>query len=387
MPPSPTDIEPFRIEIPDAEIEDLAGRLARTRLPEPLDDVGWDYGMDAATLRTLLDHWRDHYDWRKHETLLNGFPQWKTRIGDLEIHFIHQRSPEPAARPLLLLHGWPGSIFEFHKILGPLTDPVAHGGRAEDAFHVVAPSLPGYGFSSAPRRPGCDIRAVAETMIALMQRLGYARYGAQGGDWGAIASSYVGLLDPEHCMAIHLNMPLAPPPEGSDPTEGLSEKELAALADIRRVMSEETGYQSIQGTRPDTLSVGLTDSPAGLAAWIVEKFRAWSDCGGDVFSRFTRDELLTNVSIYWFTRSIASSVRLYTESRRSGRFGPVEARVDVPTGCAVFPRELFRPPRRWVEARFRVERWTEMPAGGHFAALEEPDALLEDVRAFFRGRA
>jgi microsomal epoxide hydrolase len=283
-----------------------------------------------------------------------------------------------------MLHGWPDSIFGFSKVIGPLTDPAAHGGNREDAFDVICPSLPGYGFSDAPRQAGFDVRAMAELMAKLMAGLGYSRYGAQGGDWGAVISSYLGIVDPSHVCGIHLNMVAAGPPQGEDPAEGLSPEELEALADYGHFQREETGYQMIQGTKPQTLGYGLNESPAGLAAWILEKFRTWSDCDGDVERRFTRDELLTNIMIYWVTGSITSSTRLYCESRRSGRFGPLGEHVKVPTGCAIFPKEIYRAPRRWAEGTYNITHWTEMPSGGHFAALEEPDLLVEDIRTFFR---
>jgi pimeloyl-ACP methyl ester carboxylesterase len=273
-------------------------------------------------------------------------------------------------------------VLEFLKIIGPLTDPVAHGGDARDAFHVIAPSMPGYGLSEAPRAPGYDVKALAATYAGLMDTLGYRRYGAQGGDWGATALPYLGMADASHCVGLHMNLVLAgKPPEGAG---DLSASEKAALDEARLYMKTGTAYQRVQGLEPDLIGVALTDSPAALCAWIVAKFRAWSDCNGDVESRFTRDELLANVTWYWLTRSGASSARLYYETLWSGRFGAVQGRVEVPTGFAIFPRELFRPPRAWAERLFNVARWTEMKAGGHFAAMEEPQALVGDVRAFFR---
>ncbi len=378
-------IERFRIDVPDTVLRDLRERLGRARFPDQIEDAGWDYGTELHYLRELCEYWREKYDWRAQEAALNGFDHFATELDGQRVHFIHQRSREKSAFPLVITHGWPGSVFEFHKILGPLVDPVAHGGDARDAFHVVCPSMPGYGFSGPTKERGWDVRRVAELEAKLMARLGYSRYGAQGGDWGAIVTTQLGLLDAAHVAGIHLNMVVAGPPPGvANPAEGLSPKELQALGDMGAFQKSETGYQQIQGTKPQTLGYGLNDSPVGLAAWIVEKFRSWSDCGGDVERRFTKDELLTNVMIYWVTQTINSSVRLYCETMRSGRFGPADARVEVPTGCAIFPKEIIRPPRRWAEARFNVKRWTEMPAGGHFAALEEPERLVDDVRAFFR---
>ena len=379
-------VSPFRVDVPDAVLADLRERLARTRWPAQLDDAGWGYGTELSYLQQLCEYWHDEFDWRAAEARINEWPQFETAIDGERMHFIHARSPHPDALPLLVTHGWPGSIVEFLDVLGPLTDPTAHGGDAADAFHVVCPSMPGYGWSGPTHQQGWDIRRVAEAEAALMAELGYDRYGAQGGDWGAIATTLIGVVDPEHAIGLHLNMVVAGPPggEGVNPLEGLSDSELAALDDMNHFREEETGYQAIQGTKPQTLGYGLTDSPAGLAGWIVEKFRTWSDCGGDVESSFTKDQLLTNITAYWVTNTIASSVRLYCESQRSRRFGPAADYIDVPTGAAIFPKELYRPPRAWAEAAFNIVHWTEMPRGGHFAAMEEPDLLVDDVRSFFR---
>ncbi len=375
----------FEIRVPDSVLEDLKQRLARTRFPDQLDGAAWDYGTELSYLRELVGYWRDKYDWRVHEAALNRFDHWKTRVRDLDIHFIHQKSREPNAFPLVITHGWPGSVFEFHKILGPLTDPVAHGGRKEDAFHVVCPSMPGYGFSEAPKKPGFDIAEVSETNAALMAKLGYARYGAQGGDWGAIATAHIGRVDPAHVAGIHMNMVIAGPPAGvANPMEGVTPLELAWMGDVGNFTKNETGYQQIQGTKPQTLGYGLNDSPAGLCAWIVEKFRTWSDCNGDVESRFTKDELLTNVMIYWVTQSITSSTRLYCETMRAGRFGAAGEKINVPTAGAIFAKEIYKAPRKWAEAAFDLRHWSVFESGGHFAALEEPKLLVDDIRSFFR---
>jgi pimeloyl-ACP methyl ester carboxylesterase len=378
------NIVPFSIAVPDAELADLRERLARARLPDQIPGSGWDYGTDAAYLAELCAYWRDGFDWRRQEALLNGFDHFLTDIDGQRLHFIHQRSPVADATPLVITHGWPGSVFEFHKIIGPLTDPEAHGGRAEDAFHVVCPSMPGYGFSGPTTRPGWDVREVAKSIAALMARLGYDRYGAQGGDWGAIVTTQLGALDAEHLLGIHLNMLVCGPPPGAEnPMADVTPQELADMAGMGEFQQKETGYQQIQGTKPQTLGYGLNDSPTGLAAWIVEKFRTWSDCGGDVESRFSKDELLTNIMIYWVTQTINSSTRLYCESMRSGLFGPFAKRIEVPTAAAVFPKEIYKPPRVWAEAWFDVRHWTRMQAGGHFAALEEPAALVADIRSAF----
>ena len=379
-------IQPFKIEVSDAALADLRERLARTRFPDQIEGANWDYGTELSYLRELVAYWREKFDWRAQERLLNSFPHFKTPIDDHSVHFIHVRSQHENAFPLIVTHGWPGSVFEFHKILGPLTDPTQHGGDARDAFHVVCPSIPGYGFSEAPRTRGWDVRRMAEVNAKLMARLGYANYGAQGGDWGAIISVQNALVDKQHCAGIHLNMVVAFPAAGIGPDamKGLDADEIKGLGDLGNFQKEETGYQSIQGTKPQTLGYGLNDSPAGLAAWIVEKFRTWSDCGGDVEKRFTRDELLTNVMVYWVTNSITSSTRLYYETMKSGRFGPSTERVEQPTAGAIFPKELYRAPRAWAEKAFNIQQWTKMPSGGHFAALEEPKRLVEDVRSFFR---
>jgi microsomal epoxide hydrolase len=388
------ELQPFTVSVPEAALDDLRQRLRHTRWPDQIPGSGWDYGTDLETLQALCTYWVEEFDWRAAEARLDAWPQFTTTIeaatstgerAPLHLHFVHARSPHPDALPLVITHGWPGSVAEFAKILGPLTDPTAHGGDAADAFHVVAPSMPGYGFSGPTQVSGVDIRTVAEVNASLMARLGYDRYGAQGGDWGAIATTWNGLIDPDHVVGIHLNMVVAGPPPGVDDPMALVEAdELEGLGAMAHFVEHETGYQRIQGTKPQTLAYGLTDSPAGLAGWILEKFRTWSDCGGDVWSRFTPDELCTNIGIYWFTGTINSSTRLYFESQRSGRFGVAGERVPVPMGAAIFPKELYRPPRAWAEAWYDVRRWTRMPAGGHFAAMEEPEALVAEIRAFFR---
>jgi pimeloyl-ACP methyl ester carboxylesterase len=378
------EVRPFRIDVGDDALDDLRDRLGRIRWPDQIPGSGWEYGTDLAALQDLCTYWRDEFDWRAAEARMNAWPQFETDVDGTHLHLIHARSPHPDALPLVMTHGWPGSVAEFLNVLGPLTDPPAHGGDAADAFHVVAPSMPGYGFSGPTTRSGIDVRAVAEVIAGLMARLGYARYGAQGGDWGAMVSTHLGLADADHVAGIHLNMVVARPPKTEDPMAGVQPDEMAALGDIAEFLKDETGYQAIQGTKPQTLAYGLTDSPAGLAGWILEKFRTWSDCRGDVFTRFTRDELLTNIAIYWFTGTINASTRLYCESRRSGRFDAVSEQVPVPMGAAIFPKELFRPPRAWAEAVYDVVHWTRMPSGGHFAAMEEPELLVDDVRSFFR---
>ncbi len=374
-------ITPYTIRVPEAVLTDLKTRLAMTRFPDEITDSGWDYGTNLAYMKELVAYWQTRYDWRAEERRLNQMPQFTTNIDGLEIHFIHQRSPVPGAMPLALTHGWPGSIFEFTKVIGPLTDPARHGGQAADAFHVVAISLPGFGFSERPSARGYSPERMAGIIATLMARLGYTRYGIQGGDWGGIISRIIALKDPAHVAGLHLNFCTAPAPPGENPNEGVPPAELKLMQERNAYMENERAYQQIQGTKPQTLGYGLNDSPAGLAAWIIEKFRAWCDCGGDIEKKFTKDELLTNVMIYWATQTGPSSTRIYYESRMAGG---VQGTVTVPTACALFPKEITTPPRKWVEARYNLVRWTPMPRGGHFAALEEPVLLVDDVRAFFR---
>ncbi len=377
-------IEPFRIAVSDAVLTDLRERLARTRFPDELDDAGWTYGTNLAYLRELVAYWRDRYDWRKEEARLNAFPQFRAQVGDLGIHFIHAKGKGPKPFPLVVTHGWPGSVAEFAKIIGPLTDPAAHGGDPADAFDVVAPSMPGYGFSDHAKTPGMDAERIAAVWVELMAGLGYRRFGAQGGDWGAMVSTYLGANHGAVVAGIHLNMVVAFPPDPANPVDGLSQEEVVDLMPMQAWMQEETGYQRIQGTKPQTVGYGLNDSPAGLAAWIVEKFRTWSDCDGDVERRFTKDELLTNIMLYWVPETATSSARLYYEMLHAGKFPPQGFRVDVPTGCAIFPHEIIKPPRSWVDRLYNVQRWNRFASGGHFAAMEEPQVLVDDVRAFFR---
>lgn len=385
---SSPDVRPFTIAVPDAVLDDLRDRLARTRWPDQIPGTSWEYGAHLDAVRDLCEYWRTEYDWRAAEAELNRWPQFETDItldiGDVHQHFVHARSPHADAIPLCLTHGWPGSISEFLEVLGPLTDPTAHGGDAGDAFHVVAPSMPGYGFSGPTTVTGVDVRHVAMANIALMERLGYDRYAAQGGDWGAIATTHMGQLAADRLIGIHVNMAVPRPPEG-DPMAGVQPEEMGGLADLAHFRQHETGYQAIQGTKPQTLAYGLTDSPAGLAGWILEKFRTWSDCDGDVYSTFTRDQLLTNITIYWVTETINSSTRLYYESTKSGgSLAAFTGRVEVPTGIAVFPREIVRPPRSWCEQVYDVQHFTQQPKGGHFAAMEQPRLFVDDVRTFFR---
>jgi microsomal epoxide hydrolase len=386
-------IEPFRIAVPDEDLDDLRRRIRATRYPDKMPDSGWTYGTDLDELRPLAQYWADEYDWRRHESELNSFPQFRTEVqgpsGPSErdrkgerVHFLHVRSPNEDALPLVLTHGWPGSISEFTRLIGPLTDPAAHGGDAADAFHVVVPSLPGYGFSGPTTQPGWDVRRIGGAWAELMAQLGYERYGAQGGDWGSMVSRHLGDLAPDHVVGVHVNMMTAMPPGEADDLADLTEREVAAMSRMQDYLTTGNGYVAIQSTRPQTLAFGLVDSPVGLLSWILEKFWAWTDNDGKVTDAVSRDELLTNVSIYWFTRTGGSSARLYYESLRSEAVR-VPA-IKVPLGVANFPGEIISARRRWVERDNNLVHWTEFDRGGHFAALEEPDLLVDDVRTFFR---
>ncbi|WP_106396272.1 epoxide hydrolase family protein [Actinocorallia populi] len=374
-----TNIEPFRIDIPQADLEDLRDRLARTRWPDELPGTGWSYGVPSSYARDLAEYWRTGYDWRRQEAALNEYPQFTTEIDGQNIHFLHVRSPEPDALPLILTHGWPGSIAEFTKVIGPLTDPRAHGGDPADAFHVVAPSLPGFGFSGPTRETGWTLSRVARAWAELMSRLGYDRYGAQGGDSGSVVSPELGRVAPEHVVGVHVNGALGFPTFAPEEMEGLTEAEQARLASYSD--QDGTGYAILQSTRPQTLAFGLHDSPAGQMSWIVEKFKEWTDPAHELpEDAVDRDQMLTDITIYWLTGTAASSARLYRETAADwGR--PVE-KSDVPTGVAVFPGDAGV--RRVAEREHNVVHWSEFDRGGHFAAMEAPDLLVDDVRAFFR---
>lgn len=360
-------IQPFRIDIPDAELADLTERLRRTRWPEAECVDDWSQGIPLAYTRELVDHWADGYDWRAREAALNRFDQFTTDIDGLPIHFVHQRSTREDAFPLIITHGWPGSIVEFSKVIEPLTDA---------GFHVVCPSLPGYGFSGKPAATGWGIDRIARAWDVLMVRLGYDRYGAQGGDWGSVITTQIG-RNIGNCVGIHTNMPIGRSPKDiGEPTE--EEKE--TFAAMKHRQDWETGYFKQQSTRPQTLGYGLVDSPVAQLAWIVEKFYAWTDCDGHPENAVGRDEMLDNVMLYWVNRSGASSARLYWEAFTGGRNG---GPVGLPTGVASFPKEIIRMPRHWCEDAYRITHWTDMPRGGHFAALEQPDLFVDDLRAFF----
>ena len=387
-------IVPFKIKVSDAVLSDLKRRLSQTRFADELTDSGWEYGMNLAYLKSLVEYWRDKYDWRAQEKRLNAFDQFKTNIDGVDIHFIHQRSKNANAMPLLLLNGWPSSIIEYEKVIGPLTDPVAYGGRAEDSFNVVIPSMPGFGFSGKPRERGYNPERIARIWIQLMARLGYTRYAEHGSDWGNGIATRVALDDPAHVVALHLaGCGAAPVGPAAQASRG------PALPNSAVNAAHNLGYQEIQSTKPQTLGYGLSDSPAGLASWIIEKWYAWADHDGDLERVFHKDELLTNIMIYWVTNSGASSARIYYESRHMlGGLAPTpfprpDARVSIPTGCGSFPRQYDRrdapvdtssaEARKAADDRYNVVHFTTMPHGGHFPAFEQPKLWVDDIRTFF----
>jgi pimeloyl-ACP methyl ester carboxylesterase len=376
---------PFTLSIPDTQIADLKERLARTRFPDQAPDAPWAYGADLDYMKGLVEYWRTAFDWRDQEARLNAYPQFMVSMPDVDVHFLRVEGKGPDPMPLLLMHGWPGSVFEFVDIIPMLTDPARFGGDPADAFTVIAPSLPGYGLSFKPGQKRFSIEDIARTFSSLMvDVLGFKRYGAQGGDYGAFTSSRLGYAHPENLVGIHINMIVIrrdlPPP--ASPTA----EEAQYLVDLAEWMREETAYQVIQGTKPQTLAYGLTDSPAGLAAWIAEKFRTWTDNDGTIESAISRDHMLADISLYWFTGAIGSSFWPYYARMHAGWPIPDGGTIAVPTGYAAFPKEIIRPPRSLAEGMYKdIRRWTKMPKGGHFAAMEQPAALAEEIRAFFRG--
>jgi pimeloyl-ACP methyl ester carboxylesterase len=372
-------VVPFTLSVDQAQIDDLNRRLDATRWPERETVEDWTQGAPLAKVKALCEHWRHRYDWRGCEARLNGLGQFKTEIDGLSIHFLHVRSPHPNAMPLILTHGWPGSVAEFFKVIGPLTDPVAHGGSAEDAFHVVAPSLPGYGFSDKPAKAGWGVPRIAGAWIQLMQRLGYQRWVAQGGDWGSAVTTAIGVARPPPCAAIHVNMPLIFP--GPDDLKDPTPAEQSSLAAMAYYQDKDSGYSKQQGTRPQTLGYGLVDSPAGQAAWIYEKMWAWTDNKGDPEDSLSLDEMLDNIMLYWLPATGASSARLYWES--FGSFASTA--LELPVGVSIYPREIFRPSRRWADKRMsNIIHWNELASGGHFAAWEQPAIFVDELRTCFR---
>jgi pimeloyl-ACP methyl ester carboxylesterase len=376
------DLRPFRVEVPQADLDDLHQRLARTRWPDGLPGVGWTRGVPLDYLKDLAEHWRSGHDWRKHEARLNQHPQFTTTIDGANLHFLHVRSPEPDATPLLLLHGWPGSVVEFLELIGPLTDPKAHGAEAADAFHLVVPSLPGFGFSGPLTEPGWTDARVAAALVELMARLGYDRYGVQGGDVGAFIAPQMGRLAPDHVIGVHLNA-LVTFPSG-DPADmaGLTEPEQQRMALFQHWQDDLMGYMQLQGTRPQTIAYALTDSPVGQLAWITEKFKDWTDPSAELpEDAVDRDQLLTNVSIYWLTGTAGSTANSYYERFHDPSMWAPKDRSTVPTGVAVFPTDVAI--RRFAEKTDTIVHWSEFDRGGHFAAMETPDLLTQDIRAFF----
>jgi len=370
----------YSIHVPDPVLDDLRRRLANTRWPEPLIGAEWDYGAKIEYIRELCEYWQCEYDWRHQENRLNAYPQFLCEVDGVDLHFWHVKGRGPNPFPLLLLHGWPGSVYEFYDLIGPLSDPVSYAGDARDAFDVIIPSLPGYGFSGKPRVRGWDSTRAGEAFHVLMTKmLGYDTYAAQGGDWGSFIAQKMATLYPDSILGIHLNFAVLPGPRGKLPPE-----DQPALDRWDRFFVEEGAYIGVHTTKPDSLTMAQSDSPAGLAAWIVEKFRTWSDCEGDVESVFSKDTLLTNIMFYWVTNSAASATRLYYESWKDQERNFNLPKIEVPVGVASFPCDRFNLPRSWAESQYNLVRWADMPRGGHFAALEEPGLLIDDIRDFFR---
>ena len=379
------DVRPFTIAVEDSVLEDLQQRLADTRWPDEIPNTGWDYGSNLAYLKELVEHWRTKFDWRAQEAKLNAFSHFKSEVDGLDIHFIHEKGKGPNPIPLVITHGWPSCFFEMTKIIPLLADPASHGGDAADSFDVVAPSLPGFGFSDHAQDRGMEVQRVAGMWNKLMtENLGYPKFAAQGGDIGSGVTARLGYAHADTLYGIHLTSITRPTPYLGPGSRPVTDAEQALITQRDKWFADEGGYNHIQGTKPQTLAYGLNDSPVGLAAWIVEKYRTWSDCGGDVEKSYTKDELLTIVTIYWVTQTISSSTRMYFENQKNLWAMEKDQKVPAPAGMAMFPQEISKPPREWGERSYDVRRWTEMHSGGHFAALEEPQLLAEEVRAFFR---
>lgn len=377
--PVSESVDLFKLAVADETLSDLRSRLANTRWPERETVGDWSQGVPLERIKALCDYWARDYDWRRCEARLNALGQCHTHIDGLRIHFLHIRSREPNAVPLLLTHGWPGSVVEFLDVIGPLTDPAAHGGDGADAFHLVIPSLPGFGFSDKPTGTGWGVERIAAAWISLMKRLGYTRYFAQGGDWGAAVTTAIGMLAPPECAGVHLNMPLIYPDKAD--LAQLSEAEQASVAAMKFYRSSDSGYAKMQRTRPQTLGYGLTDSPAGQAAWIYEKFQAWTDNRGEPESALSLDAMLDNIMLYWLPATAASSARLYWESLA---FFRTQA-LALPVGVTIYPKEFSRPSRRWAEQHFaNIIHWNEADKGGHFAAFEQPQLFVTELRDCFR---
>jgi pimeloyl-ACP methyl ester carboxylesterase len=377
-------IEPFHLSVPQADLDDLHQRLVRTRWPDRETVADTSQGPPLAKIRSLVDYWRDHYDWRRCEALLNAFGQYRTEIDGLGIHFLHVRSPEPDALPMIMTHGWPGSVLEFRDVIGPLTDPVAHGGDAADAFHLVIPTLPGFGFSDKPTEPGWNVARTADAWVTLMRRLGYDRWVAQGGDWGAAVTTALGYKAPTGLAGIHLNMVMFQP--SADEVHNATSDEQAMLASAQRYDQQYSGYYKLQGTRPQSVGFALADSPVGLAAWIYALFQDVSDSGGDPESVFGADAMLDDIMLYWLPNTGASSARLYWEAMREMMSGGMpQVAMPTPAGISMFPGEQIRLSRRWAESQFAtLLHFNEPDRGGHFAALEQPGSFVDELRATFR---
>ena len=378
-------VRPFTIAVENSVLDDLRQRLADTRWPDEIPNTGWDYGSNLTYIKELVDYWRTDFDWRAQEAKLNAFNHFKSEVDGLDIHFIHEKGKGPNPIPLIITHGWPSCFFEMTKIIPLLADPASHGGDAADSFDVVAPSLPGFGFSDHAQDRGMEIQRVAGMWNKLMsQNLGYPKFGAQGGDIGSGVTARLGFAHSDTLYGIHLTSITRPTPYLGPGSKPVTDAEQALITQRDKWFQDEGGYNHIQGTKPQTLAYGLNDSPVGLAAWIVEEYRTWSDCGGDVEKSYTKDELLTIVTIYWVTQTISSSTRMYFENQKHLWTMEKDQKVPTPAGMAMFPQEISKPPREWGERSYHVRRWTEMASGGHFAALEEPQLLAEEVRAFFR---
>ena len=377
-------VKPFKIEVRQTVLDDLKQRLANTRWPDEIEAAGWNYGTNEAYLKELVTYWQHDFDWRQQETALNQFEHFKTELDGLNIHFIHARGKGPNPVPLILTHGWPDSFYRFAKIIPMLTDPAAYGGDPADSFDVVVPSMPGYGFSDASLKPGMDSARMANLWVKLMtEELGYERFAAHGGDVGSSVTLQLALLHPEKLIGIHFNG--VPFEFRFQPPTDLAPEEQQFLTNAFAWQQREGAYNALQSTKPQTLSYGLNDSPTGLAAWIIEKFRAWSDCNGDIEQRFSKDELLTNLMIYWVTNTIGSANRYYYEATQARLAAKPIGKIALPTGVGIFPKDIVPAPRVWAERWLKnIQQWTEMPRGGHFAAMEEPQLAVEDLQTFFR---
>ena len=376
-----SQIRPYRFQIAEAALDDLRQRLAWTRWPDRETPNDWSQGIPLAYMQDICEYWQHHYDWRRCEAKLNSFPQFRTEIDGLDFQFMHVRSPHPNALPMVMTHGWPGSVVEFLKVIGPLTDPTAHGGSASDAFHVVCPTLPGFGFSGKPTAPGWTLDRIGRAWGTLMARLGYDRYVAQGGDWGSAVTHSIGMTETEHCIGLHTNMPLVAPTDAV--RKDLTDLEKGALASAQHYWEWDSGYSKEQSTRPQTIGYGLVDSPIGQAAWILEKFWCWTDCEGHPENAVDRDELLDNVMMYWLPAVAASSARMYWEN--FSVLTKPKPQIHLPTGVSIFPHEIFRASKRWAEERFtKLVHFNVLEKGGHFAAMEQPVIFVDEVRTTFR---